>query len=159
MDCNPWDSPGKNTGVGCQFLLQGVFPTQESNLYPLVSCTDSLSLAPPGKPVLSWDNSNKSRNWEQRKQNVSISTSIFNIINIDWASNFSLSFLVAKSQKGYIKTYSILFSIRSTAVPWGKSEIIFICVHFLSASWGHVLCLTNLNSSCNFYDRKQLKTI
>ena len=28
----PWDSPGKNTGVGCCFLLQGIFPTQESNL-------------------------------------------------------------------------------------------------------------------------------
>ena len=28
----PWDSPGKNTGVGCHFLLQGTFPTQ-------VSCT------------------------------------------------------------------------------------------------------------------------
>ena len=28
----PWDSPGKNTGVGCHFLLQGIFPTQESNL-------------------------------------------------------------------------------------------------------------------------------
>ena len=27
-----WDSPGKNTGVGCYFLLQGIFPTQESNL-------------------------------------------------------------------------------------------------------------------------------
>ena len=25
------DSPGKNTGVGCQFLLQGIFPTQELN--------------------------------------------------------------------------------------------------------------------------------
>ena len=24
----PWDSPGKNTGVGCRFLLQGIFPTQ-----------------------------------------------------------------------------------------------------------------------------------
>ena len=24
----PWDSPGKNTAVGCHFLLQGVFPTQ-----------------------------------------------------------------------------------------------------------------------------------
>ena len=23
----PWDSPGKNTGVGCCFLLQGIFPT------------------------------------------------------------------------------------------------------------------------------------
>ena len=40
----PWDSPGKNTGVGCHFLFQGIFPTQGSNpsllhcrqmLYPL----------------------------------------------------------------------------------------------------------------------------
>ena len=37
MDCNPtafscpWDSPGKNTGVGCHFLLQGNFLTQGSN--------------------------------------------------------------------------------------------------------------------------------
>ena len=28
-----WDSPGKNTGVGCHFLLQGTFPTQGSNLH------------------------------------------------------------------------------------------------------------------------------
>ena len=28
----PWDSPGKNTEMGCYFLLQGVFPTQGSNL-------------------------------------------------------------------------------------------------------------------------------
>ena len=27
----PWDSPGKNTGMGCHFLLQGIFPTQESS--------------------------------------------------------------------------------------------------------------------------------
>ena len=25
------DFPRKNTGVGCHFLLQGIFPTQESN--------------------------------------------------------------------------------------------------------------------------------
>ena len=24
----PWDSPGKNTGVGYHDLLQGIFPTQ-----------------------------------------------------------------------------------------------------------------------------------
>ena len=29
---NPWDSPGKNTGVGSHFLLQGIFLTQELNL-------------------------------------------------------------------------------------------------------------------------------
>ena len=28
----PWDSPGKNAGVGCHFLLQGIFPTQGFNL-------------------------------------------------------------------------------------------------------------------------------
>ena len=38
MDCSPpdssvhGDSPGKNIGVGCQALLQGIFPTQGSNL-------------------------------------------------------------------------------------------------------------------------------
>ena len=28
----PWNSPGKNTGVGCHFLLHRIFPTQELNL-------------------------------------------------------------------------------------------------------------------------------
>ena len=28
----PWDSPGKNTGVDCYSLLQGIFPTEGLNL-------------------------------------------------------------------------------------------------------------------------------
>ena len=28
----PWDFPGKNTGVGCHSLLQGIFLTQELHL-------------------------------------------------------------------------------------------------------------------------------
>ena len=33
MDCSlPEGFPGKNTGVGCHFLLQGLFPTQGLNL-------------------------------------------------------------------------------------------------------------------------------
>ena len=31
----PYDSPGKNTGVGCHFLLQRIFPIQESNTHLL----------------------------------------------------------------------------------------------------------------------------
>ena len=27
----PWDSPGKNTGMGCHSLIQRIFLTQESN--------------------------------------------------------------------------------------------------------------------------------
>ena len=34
----PWDFPSKNTGVGCNFLLQGTFPTPGSNLCPLYLC-------------------------------------------------------------------------------------------------------------------------
>ena len=29
---SPWDSPGKNIGVSCHFLLQAIFPTQGSSL-------------------------------------------------------------------------------------------------------------------------------
>ena len=44
----PWDFPGKNTGVGCHFHLQRVFPTQGSN--PSLLCllhwqVDSLPLS------------------------------------------------------------------------------------------------------------------
>ena len=28
---HPWDFQGKNTGVGCHFFLQGIFPTQGLN--------------------------------------------------------------------------------------------------------------------------------
>ena len=41
MDCSPTgssvrgDSPGKNTGVGCHAVLQGIFPTQGLNLHLL----------------------------------------------------------------------------------------------------------------------------
>ena len=38
----PWDSPGKNTGVGCHFLLQGILPTQGSNPHLLHWQADSL---------------------------------------------------------------------------------------------------------------------
>ena len=52
----PWDSPGKNTGVGCLSLLQGIFPTRESNPSLLICLllwqAGSVSLAPPGKYLL-----------------------------------------------------------------------------------------------------------
>ena len=34
----PWDSPGKNPGVSCHTLLQGIFLTQGSNPISYVSC-------------------------------------------------------------------------------------------------------------------------
>ena len=39
----PWDFPGKNTGVGCYFLLQEIFPTQGLNL-DFLHCKQNLYL-------------------------------------------------------------------------------------------------------------------
>ena len=41
----PGDFPGKNTGAGYHFLLQGIFPTQGLNprLLNLLSCKQTLS--------------------------------------------------------------------------------------------------------------------
>uniref|UniRef100_A0AAA9TTJ7 Coactosin-like protein n=1 Tax=Bos taurus TaxID=9913 RepID=A0AAA9TTJ7_BOVIN len=46
----PWDSPGKNIGVGCRFLLQRTFLTQGSNLYLLHWQVNSLPLHHRGSP-------------------------------------------------------------------------------------------------------------
>ena len=47
----PWDSPGKNTGVGCHALLQGNLPNPgvEPRSPPLQ--VNSLPSEPPGKPM------------------------------------------------------------------------------------------------------------
>ena len=48
----PWDSPGKNTGVGCHFLLQGIPPHPESTSMspPSPALTGGvLPTVPPGK--------------------------------------------------------------------------------------------------------------
>ena len=42
----PQDFPGKNIGVGCHFLIQGIFPIQELNPHPLhLLQADSLPLS------------------------------------------------------------------------------------------------------------------
>ena len=49
----PWDSPDKNTGADCHFLLQGIFLIQESNLRLLRLLNwqmDSLPLCHLGSP-------------------------------------------------------------------------------------------------------------
>ena len=49
------DFPGKNTGVGCCFLLQGIFPTQGSNPGVLNCRWILYSLSYQGSPrILEW---------------------------------------------------------------------------------------------------------
>ena len=49
----PWTFPGKSTGVGCHFLLQGIFLTQQSNS-GLLHCRQILHhLSHQGRPQYS----------------------------------------------------------------------------------------------------------
>ena len=52
---SPWNSPGKNTGVGSLSLLQGIFPTQGLNP-GLLHCRQFLyQLSHQGSPrILEW---------------------------------------------------------------------------------------------------------
>ena len=61
----PWDSPGKNTGVGCHFQLQRIFPTQgfePASLVPPALEGVFFTNALPEKPVYGSTNSLKGEN-------------------------------------------------------------------------------------------------
>ena len=48
----PWDSPGKNTGVGCHFLLQCMKVKSESEVTQLCpTLSDPMDCSPPGSPL------------------------------------------------------------------------------------------------------------
>ena len=48
----PWDSPGKNTGVGCHFLLQSMKVKSESEVAPsCLTLRDPMDCSPPGSSV------------------------------------------------------------------------------------------------------------
>ena len=45
----PWDFPGRNTGVACHFLLQGILPTQGAR-HGSYTASEFFTTEPPGKP-------------------------------------------------------------------------------------------------------------
>ena len=84
----PWDFPGKSTGVGCHFLLQGIFPAQglhpglshcwqslyclshqgsqcESGVYPSVCLWSAVKRNEVGMHVTTWMSLENSKLWER----------------------------------------------------------------------------------------------
>ena len=48
----PWDSPGKNAGLGCHFLLQCMKVKSESEvIQSCLTLCDGMDYSPPGSPV------------------------------------------------------------------------------------------------------------
>ena len=107
MDCSPprssvhGDSPGKNTGVGCHSLLQGIFPTQgliQSLLCLLHQQMGSLPLAQPGKPVIGPLRVNRG---PQESKDTPIRQDILGVIAWKWGTKARLNSLTHTGRVGW----------------------------------------------------------
>ena len=49
--CRPWDSPGKNTGVGCHFLLQCMRVKRDEVTQSCPTLCDPMDCSPPGSSI------------------------------------------------------------------------------------------------------------
>ena len=124
----PWGFPGKNTGVGCHFLLQGIFPTQGSNPYLLHWQANSLPLSHQGNSIIAYFYLKKKKksltsfrhfHLPERllnpKQKSKCSHSCTQELNS--FTNFSLpppsSFVEALWWKAYYKLHALLFPLHS----------------------------------------------
>ena len=90
----PWDFPGKNTGVGCHFLLQGIFLTQGSNFHLLHWQSDSLLLCHLGSP---WTTAlskgyHKQMGFSFKEQNTNWEGKMFPVVHT-WATHPTISSL------------------------------------------------------------------
>ena len=102
----PWDSPGKNTGVGSNSLLQKIFPTQGLN--PSLLHYRQLLFLPSGLP-------GKPCKWVQREQ---ISKVIYNkpIANIILNGEMLNSFLLNSGTRQGCLLSPFVFSVALEAL-------------------------------------------
>ena len=111
----PWDSPGKNTVVGCHFLFQGIFPTQGSN-QGLPHCRQMLYPKPPGKHV--------QPDYEEKKYTVNFSVYLYTVLIVWW------NMQSGKPQKT-LKLWTLLWKI----LVKGTTFILFIfLISFIESS-------------------------
>ena len=109
---HPWDSPGKNTGMGCHFLLQCMKVKRESEVAQ--SCptlSDPMDCSPPGifqARVLEWGA-------------IAFSATSYMALNgLVWVHLTDSSFHVS---------YLLLYS---THVASDSAKIIFCCSEFIT---------------------------
>ena len=104
----PWDSPGKNTGVGCHFLLQYMKVKRENEVaQSYLTPSDTMDCSPPGSSVcgilqariLEWIAIPFSRGSSQPRDRTLVSCIIgrFFTIQATWEANEAQSLLEVES--------------------------------------------------------------
>ena len=90
---SPWNSPGQNTEVGSCFLLQGIFPAQESTYVSHISGTFFTS-------------------WATREAK---NTGVGSLSLLQWI------LLIQESNQGLLDCRQILYQLRHQGSPWNWS--------------------------------------
>ena len=136
----PWDSPGKNTGVGCHALLQDVFPTQGSNPGVLHCKKIIYRLSHQGNPrILQWVAYPFSRGNFPTKE-------------LNWGLQGSplISYTPIQNKK--------LFLFFFKKMVFQKKEFLSLCyrLNYASPSNSNVQVLTPSTSECDWFWRQNL---
>ena len=122
----PWDSPGKNTGVGCHFLLQGIFPIQGSNPSLLHWQEDSWPLSPQSNPIAWWG-------WT-----VKFPHSAFPGVGGSWAS---FLFGVWLEKSGLLCFFPLMIYVLPDCFLLARGgEQAFVCLFFVCPRWQFLFC-------------------
>ena len=104
----PWDSPGKNTGVGCHLLLQCVKVKSESEgAQSCLTLSDPMDCSPPGSSLQFWTN---------------VCWHISTVINITKNSFTFLKILCALPPHGPLPTTD--FFILSIILPFPECHVV-----------------------------------
>ena len=157
----PWDSPGKNTGVGCHFLLQCMKVKSESEVaQSCLTPRDPMDCSLPGSSihgifqarVLEWVATAFSEAWSLYNHNSSFSVCVCCslMVNFIMKLNYTeisllLSLVFWKPQKPSLWC-NLIFSYSSlpTKRPYvqGEGEIL-LSIWVISSLWMILLSLVN----------------
>ena len=120
----PWDSPGKNTGVGCHFLLQGIVPSQGSNLASPALAGRLFTPGPLGK--LRWPTGTfkHGKHWPQLQTN-------------EWTDGGEEMWQVRKA------SWRRPLAMKAAAIWEEMRSIASNCGPHLAAGWNHLWGFVN----------------
>ena len=147
---NPLNFPGKNTGVGCQFLLQGIFLTQGWSprlLHLLHWQAGSLPPAPPGKPRWHQVSPFSSGCWEEIKVRVASPS-------VDQSCRNAAS--CVRANEGTYIQYLLTVPSSGWAWTWPRRYAESLTVELLLGgcqSWGsHSGCYSGSRTDCSGWE-------
>ena len=130
----PWDSPGKNTGVGCHFLLQCMKVKSESEVtQSCLTLCDPMDCSPP------WDFPGKSTGVGCHCLLQQSSAGKF---------NFSLSMITWEKLNQYLKTLCIYSKFKIIHIKLKRETLVFndssaIDFPYISLFFGHFISIFN----------------